>query len=234
MVPESKNILFVTPPYHCGVVEVAGSWPPLGLTYLGAQAELAGWQPRIYDAMTLNHDFERVERELASMSFDVFATTAITPTFPDAARLCRLAKKLRPDCVTILGGVHPTFMARDILAEDESIELVRSGNAPREVQDPEAGSYEGWCRKETAEVDWNGTTDEVYNLIRGANPQPGAWTTFDGNEVKLFDRGSYELLEDKPQRLEIRFDGQIIKGRYELICTDEQGDDWTLRRMPAD
>ena len=69
----------------------------------------------------------------------------------------------------------------------ESIELVRAGNAPREVQDPEAGSYEGWCRKETAEVDWNGTTDEVYNLIRGANPQPGAWTTFDGNEVKLFD-----------------------------------------------
>ena len=29
--------------------------------------------------------------------------------------------------------------------------------------------------------------DEVYNLIRGANPQPGAWTTFNGAEVKIFD-----------------------------------------------
>lgn len=69
----------------------------------------------------------------------------------------------------------------------ESIELVRAGNAPREVQDPDAGSYEGWCRKEDVQVDWSRPADEVYNLIRGANPQPGAWTTFNGAEVKLFD-----------------------------------------------
>jgi len=69
----------------------------------------------------------------------------------------------------------------------ESIELVRDGNAPREVQDPEDGSYEGWCRKEDVEIDWHKSSDEVYNLIRGANPQPGAWTTFNGAEIKLFD-----------------------------------------------
>ena len=69
----------------------------------------------------------------------------------------------------------------------ESIELVRDGNAPREVQDPEDGSYEGWCRKEDVEIDWRKSSDEVYNLIRGANPQPGAWTTFNGAEIKLFD-----------------------------------------------
>jgi methionyl-tRNA formyltransferase len=27
----------------------------------------------------------------------------------------------------------------------------------------------------------------VYNLIRGCNPQPGAWTTLDGEEVQIFD-----------------------------------------------
>jgi methionyl-tRNA formyltransferase len=69
----------------------------------------------------------------------------------------------------------------------ESIELVRDGNAPREVQDPEDGSYEGWCRKEDVEIDWHKSSDEVYNMIRGANPQPGAWTTFNGAEIKLFD-----------------------------------------------
>ena len=69
----------------------------------------------------------------------------------------------------------------------ESIELVRAGNAPREVQDPDDGSYEGWCRKEDVLIDWGKPTDEVYNLIRGANPQPGAWTTFNGAEVKIFD-----------------------------------------------
>jgi len=69
----------------------------------------------------------------------------------------------------------------------ESIELVRDGNAPREMQDPEDGSYEGWCRRENVEIDWNRSSDEVYNLIRGANPQPGAWTTFNGAEIRLFD-----------------------------------------------
>jgi methionyl-tRNA formyltransferase len=69
----------------------------------------------------------------------------------------------------------------------ESIELVRDGNAPREVQDADDGSYEGWCRKEDVQIDWSKPSDEVYNLIRGANPQPGAWTTFNGAEVKVFD-----------------------------------------------
>ena len=69
----------------------------------------------------------------------------------------------------------------------ESIELVRDGTAPREVQDPDAGSYEGWCRKEDVQVDWSKSSEEVYNLIRGANPQPGAWTTCNGAEVKIFD-----------------------------------------------
>jgi len=69
----------------------------------------------------------------------------------------------------------------------ESIELVRAGTAPREVQDPEAGSYEGWCRKEDVQIDWSKASDEIYNLIRGASPQPGAWTTFNGSEVKVFD-----------------------------------------------
>ena len=59
--------------------------------------------------------------------FDVVATTAITPTFPDGNELLATAKRVRPDCVTLIGGVHPTFMARDILAEDESIDYIITG-----------------------------------------------------------------------------------------------------------
>ena len=69
----------------------------------------------------------------------------------------------------------------------ESIELVRDGKAPREIQDADAGSYEGWCRHEDVEIDWSKSSDEIYNLIRGANPQPGAWTTLNGAQVKIFD-----------------------------------------------
>ena len=36
-------------------------------------------------------------------------------------------------------------------------------------------------------MDWSEPVQEVYNLIRGTNPQPGAWTTVQGNELKLFN-----------------------------------------------
>jgi anaerobic magnesium-protoporphyrin IX monomethyl ester cyclase len=115
-----RKILFVTPPYHCGVVEVAGSWPPLAFQYLGAQAERAGWDAQIYDAMTIRHDFKKIERTFKKTHFDVMATTSITPTFPDAERLCALAKKIKPDAVTLIGGVHPTFCTEEIFGNPKN------------------------------------------------------------------------------------------------------------------
>ena len=124
----TRRIIFVTPPYHCGVVEVAGTWPPLGLVYLGSQAKLAGWEVEIYDAMSLRHDHARIEKHLRSREFDVVATTAITPTFPDGNEVLATAKRVRPDCVTLIGGVHPTFMAAEVLgAEDSAVDYVIAG-----------------------------------------------------------------------------------------------------------
>ena len=92
----------------------------------------------------------------------------------------------------------------------EAIELVRAGNPPREVQDPDDGSYEGWCRKEDVLVDWSRTTDEVYNTIRGANPQPGAWTTCNGAEVKLFDSSKAEGSGEPGSVLALDDDGMVV------------------------
>jgi len=74
-----------------------------------------------------------------------------------------------------------------IAATLEAIDLVKAGNPPRIVQDDSLATYESWCRKADAEIDWAKPVDDVYNLIRGTNPQPGAWTMHDGNELKIFD-----------------------------------------------
>jgi len=92
----------------------------------------------------------------------------------------------------------------------ESIDLVRDGNAPREVQDPDAGSYEGWCRKDDVQIDWSKSSDEVYNLIRGANPQPGAWTRFNGNEVRVFDSRKADASGEPGSVLSIDDSGAVI------------------------
>ena len=92
----------------------------------------------------------------------------------------------------------------------EAIELVRDGNAPKEVQDPDDGSYEGWCRKDDVQIDWSKGTDETYNLIRGANPQPGAWTTFNGAEVKVFDSRKADGNGEPGTVLSVAEDGVVI------------------------
>lgn len=69
----------------------------------------------------------------------------------------------------------------------ESLDLVKAGKAPHIVQNLDEGSYESWFRKADAAIDWSKSASDIYNVIRAGNPQPGAWTTHNGAEVKVFD-----------------------------------------------
>jgi methionyl-tRNA formyltransferase len=69
----------------------------------------------------------------------------------------------------------------------EAVDLVRAGTAPRIVQDETRATYEGWCTKDHVQIDWQKPLQDVWNLIRGADPQPGAWTTYEGTVVQLLD-----------------------------------------------
>ncbi len=69
----------------------------------------------------------------------------------------------------------------------EVCDLFRSGDPPRMVQDESKATYEYRCKKSDAEIDWAKPAGDVYNLIRGTNPAPGAWTTLNGEEVQIYD-----------------------------------------------
>ena len=69
----------------------------------------------------------------------------------------------------------------------ESLDLVKAGIFLKHRQDLEAGSYESWFKKDIAKIDWAKPVDEIYNVIRAANPAPGAWTTIYGAQVDVFD-----------------------------------------------
>ena len=69
----------------------------------------------------------------------------------------------------------------------ESVDLVRNGKAPRIEQDHSQATYEGWCRGDLVRINWHLPTQTTWNLVRGCNPAPGAWTTFEGAKVAIFD-----------------------------------------------
>ena len=69
----------------------------------------------------------------------------------------------------------------------EGLDLVRAGKAPKVPQDHSEETYESWFKKDVAEIDWAKPVADIYNLIRAANPAPGAWGTIKGQKVDIFD-----------------------------------------------
>lgn len=69
----------------------------------------------------------------------------------------------------------------------EAVELVRQGKAPKIVQNEDDATYEGWFKAKEARIDWTRSGAEIYNLIRGSDPQPGANSTIDGETVSFYD-----------------------------------------------
>jgi len=99
----------------------------------------------------------------------------------------------------------------------ESIELIKRGIAPRIPQDESQASYEGLCTEKDAKINWLQPVIQIYNLIRGTNPQPGAITNFGSQRFKVFDS---ELLAGVTGGLP----GEIIDStRQGLVMTATDG-----------
>jgi len=122
-----KKIILVTPPYHYGLVDVLGRWIPLNFVYLAGAARQAGFRVEIYDALSKNHGYPEIEARLRESNADYVASTAITATINDAIKTLELAKRLNPEAVTILGGVHASFMYREVLASSPAVDYIVIG-----------------------------------------------------------------------------------------------------------
>jgi len=69
----------------------------------------------------------------------------------------------------------------------EAADLVAGGRSRETLQREELATYEGWCRDPEARINWHTHVDQIYNLIRGCNPSPGAWTMVQGHKVRIYD-----------------------------------------------
>ena len=113
----------------------------------------------------------------------------------------------------------------------EAANLLDAGNAPKIAQDDTKSTYESWCKKADARIDWKKPGIEVYNLIRGCNPQPGAWAEFMDEEFVFLDTkfSSEQSAEHFPgQIMEINAEDVkiAVKGGFLIVSrfkSKEQG-----------
>src|ERR1700730_17499296 len=114
----------------------------------------------------------------------------------------------------------------------ESVDLVKAGKAPRLKQDEAHATYEGRCTADVARIDWGKSWRQIDPLVRGCNPAPGAWTTLDGKQLKIFD--AKPLPAKDPKGIGGKY-GEVVDvsaDGFTVVCPD--GRIKILRVKPAD
>jgi methionyl-tRNA formyltransferase len=106
----------------------------------------------------------------------------------------------------------------------EAVDLIKAGNPPRIVQDESKATYDPPCRDEHAKIDWSKPAEQVYNLIRGCDPQPGSHTTWQGKMMRIFDARMQSGSDTTPA-------GQVTGIGAEEITLALNGGTLTVKRV---
>lgn len=136
--------------------------------------------PRYRGGSAINWQIIRGERE---GGLTVFWTDAGIDTGPI---LLRKPVEIGPDD-TAGSFYYEKIFPVGVEAMEEAVDLVDAGKAPRIVQDEARASHDPLCRAEHVGIDWSRPAGQVYDLVRGADPQPGAWARRDGAVVRFYD-----------------------------------------------
>ncbi len=122
------RIVLIHPNYHSGGAEIAGNWPPAWAAYLAGSLKAAGYTDVTFiDAMTENLTDAQIRERVLAADPDIVGASAITPSIYKAERALEIAREAVPHALTILGGVHATFMYKQVLTEAPWIDAIVRG-----------------------------------------------------------------------------------------------------------
>lgn len=126
------------------------------------------------------------------------------------------------------GTIHDKLSILGASALIKALRQIEDGTSIREKQDNSISSYVHIIKKETGKINFNKTSKEIINLIRGLNPNPGAYTSYKDIILKIWNADYYESSKSGQygEILEIiDKKGVVIKTLdSSIIITELQGD----------
>ena len=122
------RIMLIQPNYHSGGAEIAGNWPASWAPYVGGALKTAGFTDiEFIDAMSNFIEDDELAKILQDRQPDVVLATAITPMIYKSQSTLKLVKQICPNAKAIMGGVHPTYMYREVLSEAPWVDYIIRG-----------------------------------------------------------------------------------------------------------
>lgn len=86
----------------------------------------------------------------------------------------------------------------------EAVRLIREGKAMPRPQDESKASFQAVINEQDVQINWQHEAGSIYNLIRGSNPAPGAWTLYRGERLKLWEAKPFQAQGNPGTVLEIQ------------------------------
>jgi len=68
----------------------------------------------------------------------------------------------------------------------QTIQEIQAGTVRPLVQDHSQATYAAMIKPEDEIIDWSASAWDIHNKIRALNPQPGAYTIYEGSKLKIF------------------------------------------------
>ena len=94
-------------------------------------------------------------------------------------------KALQIDAEETAGELHDRLASLGREAMEETLRQLCAGTLQREVQVDDQSTYASMMKKEDGRIDWSRSATEIHNQVRGLDPWPGAYTTINGELLKL-------------------------------------------------
>lgn len=98
--------------------------------------------------------------------------------------LHRAATPVAPD--ETAGELQSRLAELGALALIETLTMVELGKASPEPQHSADATFAPRITRDSARIDWTRSATDIHRLVRAMDPAPGAWTTFQGRDIKLF------------------------------------------------
>jgi anaerobic magnesium-protoporphyrin IX monomethyl ester cyclase len=137
-----RKVLLVFPPTRVGSEQILACMPPLGAMYLAATFRRR-YDVKILDATAegfsnrriLDDGFRQVglhpdeiKERIREYAPDVVGvTTLFSSSYPCVEEVLRAAKEVNPGVITVVGGTHPAFLARQCLEQSADLDYIVIG-----------------------------------------------------------------------------------------------------------
>ena len=112
-------LLMTTPPPLTSPWGVPARLPPLGLAYVAAALEKAGFQVQILDNYQLKTQADHVKLEVKRLDPEIVGISCSSVTYERCVETAKAVKEVKPSCRVVVGGWHPSYVPNSMLQHPE-------------------------------------------------------------------------------------------------------------------